>query len=425
VFYGARTGFAQGKIAGKCYTSAMSSKKTHTIPHVLVIGGGFAGITAATDLAEKGGVNVTLISDKSYFEYYPAFYKVVTGAEASEVCLPLADMVPKAVDIIVDRITSIDLKKKELKGTKGNSYSGDYIVLAMGSQTTYFNLPGMKDLSFGFKSIAEAHKLKDHIEHLFKMKSTETQVIEKNKNTANEMVSHFQIVIVGGGPSGVEVAGDLSYSMQKLAKQYSVDPSFITIDIIERGNRLLGATHPKASAGALKRLRKLGVNVFLNREVVAEDMEKILIGDMSLKTKTVIWTAGTSVNELFSKTEGLEMTERRRVRVSDYLEVSGFENFYIAGDGAGTKYSGLAQTAIRDGGFIAKDIIKKINNSRRKKYIPKDIEYIIPIGRNWALMSFGPFHFFGFFAYMARELVDFFYFASTLSFKKTLQLFWK
>ncbi|MBP6926135.1 MAG: FAD-dependent oxidoreductase [Candidatus Pacebacteria bacterium] len=407
-----------------------SVKKVQKTPHVLIIGGGFAGITAANSLAHLsnlGEVNVTLISDKTYFEYYPAFYKVVTGAPAHEVCVPLTDMVAKEVDVVVDRIVAIDLKNKEVKSSKGHIYSADYLVIAIGSETIYFDLPGLKEHSFGFKSIGEAHELKNHIENLFKEKST------------SDMVSHFQVVIVGGGPSGVEVAGDLVSNMRKLAKEYSVDPSFITIDIIDRGSRLIGATHPFASAAALRRLRKLGVNVFLNREVMAEDIEKILMGDMSLKTKTVIWTAGTSVNALFKQTEGLQFTERRRVQVNDYLEavIANAENstndsmhnsvhdVYVAGDGAGTKYSGLAQTAIRDGKFVAQDILKKIRKQDRKQYKPKDIEYIIPIGRNWALMSLGPIHIYGYFAYVARELVDFFYFAKILSFKKTMELFFK
>lgn len=403
-------------------------KRSQITPRVLIIGGGFAGITAANKLAELsslGEVNITLISDKTYFEYYPAFYRVVTGAPANEVCIPLTDMVSKEVDIVVDCISAIDLKNKTVTGSgvgsKSHTYTADYIILAIGSETIYFDLPGLKEHSFGFKSIAEAHELKNHIESLFKTKSEKP----------SDMVSNFQVVIVGGGPSGVEVAGDLTQNMQKLAKQYSIDPSFITIDIIDRGNRLIGATHPHASAAALKRLRSLGVNVFLNREVMAEDIEKILMGDMSLKTKTVIWTAGTSVNALFKKTEGLQFTEKRRVLIDDYLEVPNFPNVYVAGDGAGTKFSGLAQTAIRDGKFVAKDILKKIRNGNsaqninRKKYEAKDVEYIIPIGRNWAIMSLGPIHIFGYFAYVAREFVDFFYFATTLSFKKTWQLFWR
>ncbi|MEN9582726.1 MAG: hypothetical protein RL641_680 [Candidatus Parcubacteria bacterium] len=394
----------------------MSPKKQHKKPSVIIVGGGFAGTALARKLADESTVNITLISDKSYFEYYPAFYRVVTGAAPIEVCVPLSDLVPKDVDIVIDRAVAVDLAKKEIKGEKGQVYTADYIVLALGSQTSYFNLPGIPEHSFGFKSIGEATELKDHIKNLF---------IGKVNHDASAMVSNFQIVIVGGGPSGVELAGDLTAYMRKLAKKYAVDPSFITIDIIDRGNRLIGATHPDASEAALKRLRSLGVNVFLNREVMAEDVETILIGDMDLKTKTVIWTAGTTINALYSKIEGLQMTERRRVLVDDYMEVPNFEDVYIAGDAAGTKYSGLAQTAMHDAKFVANDILRKLQKRSRRKYKVKEIEYIIPIGHNWALMSLGKIHIFGWFAYFARQTVDFLYFATILPPKKTFELFWK
>lgn len=393
----------------------MAPRKNHRTPQTIIIGGGFAGTEIARKLADEGVSNVTLISNKTYFEYYPAFYRVVTGIAPIEVCIPLSEMVPKEVDLIFEHIKSVDLEKKEVTSSKGHVYKADYIIMALGSQTSYFNIKGLVEHSFGFKSIGEATELKNHIKNLFINKKTAT----------DDMVSTFQVVIVGGGPSGVEVAGDLTEYMKHLAKKHDVEPSFITIDIIERGNRLIGATHEHASNAALGRLRELGVNVFLNREVMAEDVENILMGDMSLKTKTVIWTAGTTVNELYSTTKGLEFTERRRVKVNEYLEADGFENIYIAGDGAGTKNSGLAQTAIYDGNFIAKDIVKKIKNKDRKKYIPKEVDYIIPIGKNWAIMSFGKFHIFGRLAYFARHMVDFLYFAKNLSPQKTFNLFLK
>lgn len=390
----------------------MSVKKSNFVPQVIIVGGGFAGTEIARRLADAGGVNITLISDKSYFEYYPAFYRVVTGAVPIEVCVPLADLVPKNVDIIVDRINNIDLKNKEVTGEKGQVYKADYIVLALGSQTTYFNLPGLAEHSFGFKSIGEAVELKKHIRSLF-----------ETKKENRENVENFQIVIVGGGPSGVEVAGDMVGYLQKLADHYNIHKSFVSITLIERNSRLIPSAKPKASALVQEQLCELGVNIFLNRNVMAEDVEKILMGDMSLKTKTVIWTAGTSINELYAKTEGFKFNERKRVSVNNFLEAEGYSDIYIAGDGAGTKYSGLAQTAIHDGKFIAQDIMKKIKKQDRQSYKVKEIEYIIPVGPNWAVMSIGRFHIYGYLAYLARQTVDFLYFAKILPLKKTIELF--
>ena len=411
----------------------MSFKKSLVTPRVLIVGGGFAGTTLARKLilgmCGSTKLNVTLISNKSYFEYYPAFYRVVTGATPAEVCISLADLVPKEVDIVIDKIVSADLVKKEVKGLSGHVYTADYIVLATGSQTTYFNLPGLPDLSFGFKSIAEAVKLKKHIENLFIEKARSNNSLNSSTENPKDMVSAFQVVVVGGGPSGVEVSGNLVSYMKKLAINYRVDPSFVTVDLVERGGRLIPATHPHASAAALARLQNLGVNVFLNREVMSEDVEKILMSDMSLQTKTVIWTAGTSINALYNSIEGLQCTERHRVLVDDHLEAAGFKDIYIAGDGAGTTYAGLAQTAIHDGHYVANDILWKIDTTKIKKdrkiYKVKNIDYIIPIGHNWAIMSLGTFHIFGWPAYFVRQCLDFFYFAGILSIKKSFKLFWK
>ncbi len=384
---------------------------------IIVVGGGFAGIALARKLAFAGKkINITLISDKSYFEYYPAIYRVVTNAAPIEACIPLSDMLPKNVDIIIDKIAKVDANLKSIIGESGMEYKADFLILALGSETSYFNLPGLSDLSFGFKSIGEAMKLKNHIDTLFE---------EHEHPSSSELVSHFHIIIVGGGPSGVETAGDLSRRLEKLAIKYKVDPSFITIDIIERASRVLPTIDPKASAHALTRLHKLGINVFLNRTLMSEEIEQVYMKDMSLKSKTVIWTAGTQINRLYNSIPGVQLSERKRVSVNEYLEMKGFDGVYVVGDGADTKYTGLAQTANVDGKFVADDILTRINGGGRVAYIPKPVGYIIPIGHNWALMSLGPIRIYGLFAYWARHLADFYYLSFILSPRKLFSLFFE
>ena len=410
--------------------SVRSGKSTHVVPHILIIGGGFAGTAAARELADSTDANITLISNKTYFEYYPAFHRVVTGAKPVEVCFPLDDVLPKGIDVVNDTITSIDLENKTVRGKSGNTYAGDYVIFAMGSQTSYFDLPGIEQNSFGFKSIAEAAQLKEHIKKLFE------NLGNKHAEKPRDLVSKFRIVIVGGGPTGVEVAGDLSSYMKLLAGYFGVDPSFVSIELIDRGSRLISSAHPGASAAALKRLRKLGVNIFLNREVVSHEGQELLMGDMSLETRTVIWTAGTVVNDLYRQTSGFTFTLKKRVKVNNYLEAekadgTPYQGCYVVGDGAGTPFSGLAQTAIFDGGFVARDIAIQIKmgaknkprQSSRLPYIAKPIDYIIPIGRDWAIMSFGGGRWYmsGFVAYVIRAVVDFMYFAKMLPLRKLLR----
>ncbi len=395
----------------------MQSEKNGHTPSVLIIGGGFAGIAAARKLAaSRTKLNVTLISNKTYFEYYPGLYRIVTGSAPIEVCVPLRDMLPTSVDILAETIVRVDVAQKTVYTESSAEYSADYLILALGSQTNYFGLPGIPDLSFGFKSVGEALRLKNHIHGLF---------AEHLHPSVSELVSHFHIVIVGAGPTGVEVAGDLSRYLEKLSIKHKVDPSFMTIDIIDRNSRVLSNIHPKASERALARLRKLGINIFLNRTLMSEEIEQVYLKDMSLKSKTVIWTAGVQINQLYTSNSDIKLTDRKRVVVTEHLELVGNDGVYVVGDAADTKYSGLAQTAIRDGKFVGTDILRRIIGAKRLPYVPASVGYVIPIGKHWAVMSLGPFRLYGLFAYLSRHAIDFFYFAGILPPRKLFSLFFQ
>lgn len=403
------------------YTFFIMIHKTPS-KRVIVVGGGFAGIEAARKIAFRceSSVRVTLVSNKSYFEYYPGLYRVVTGTSPIEVAIPLEEMLPVNVDILVDAVISVDLEQKKIVCQNTGEYDADFLVLALGSETTYFDVPGLDTMSFGFKSIKEANRLKDHISELFKNHSHPTQ---------NELVSHFHVVVVGGGPSGVEVAGDLAVFLKKIAKLTDVDPSFITVDLIESNPRVVPQMPPDVSAKVLAQLRKLGVNIFLNRRLEREEVEQVFMKDMSLKAKTVIWTAGTRLNKLYSSINGLEFADNKRVVVDEYLQAHGYTNVYIAGDAANTKYSGLAQTAIYDGGFVAKQILGNIKGTiRRPIYIPKKVAFSIPVGNEWGVFVYGPIKIYGMLGYLIRHSIDFFYFAGIVAPLKFFSLFvegWK
>lgn len=387
--------------------------------HIIIAGGGFAGIETARTIAKKSPKNTTivLISNKSYFEYYPALYRVVTGTSPIEVCVPLEEMVPSNVEILVDTITSIDVANKKITCQETGEYEADYVVLALGSQTTYFNIPGLSDMSFGFKSVSEANRLKEHITDLFKMHEHPSQ---------NEMISHFHIVVVGGGPSGVEVAGDLAIFLQKIARLTHVDPSFITIDLIESNPRLVPTLPPDVSKRILRKLRMLGVNVFLNRRLERNEVEEVFMKDMSLKAKTVIWTAGTQINEIYSRTPGLELSDKRRIIVDEYMQAHGHKDVYIIGDAAQTPFSGLAQTAIYDGGYVGRRISALLKNKKSQEiYTPKKTGYSIPIGNRWGVLVMGPIRIYGYLAYVARHLIDFAYFSKILKPGKLISLFFE
>ncbi len=227
----------------------MSDHESSPVPtHILIVGAGFGGLAAARALSRAGHkeATITLVSEKPHFEYYPALYRVVTGTSPLQVCIPISDVLHgTSVEFVVDKIATIDPSQRMLRGTSGSMYVYDELILALGSETTYLNIPGLEKFSFGFKSITEALRLKRHLHELF---VACTGVRERD---TKKKLLHF--VVVGGGSSGVELAGELAVYAKKLAKEHD----FVTIDatktvddiqenIREKVKEVLGK--PRASA---------------------------------------------------------------------------------------------------------------------------------------------------------------------------------
>ncbi len=383
---------------------------TSPIPRVVVVGSGFAGIELIKTLRrQKALVEIVLVTKHTTFEYYPALYKLVTGALPIEVSVPIQRIFPKnPFTIIEGEYTGVDQSRqvitiKTATGTQEERY--DYLILALGSETNFFNIKGLPDLSYSFKSVAAALKLKQHFCELF----TAAQGMTKEK-----MVSILHVLIVGGGPSGVELAGDLRSYLTRLAATFGVDPSFVTIDLIESNNRVLPTLPPAVSVKAEARLRKMGVNIFVNRTLAEQEVEEVILKDMSMDSHTVIWTAGTRINSAYTTLPGATFDERKRVVVTPILTLPTDNRIFIAGDGAATTYSGLAQTAIEHGKYIAHAISALEQSRSPRPFVPKKPTFVIPIGVNWALVNHGSFLMTGFLPWILRSVVDFRYFAHIL-----------
>ena len=307
---------------------------------IVIVGGGFGGIRAALDLAKRKLPNakIVLISDKPYFEYSAALYRAATGRSLLEARIPLKEIFnDTGVEIIEDAVARINLKEKILVGGSDSRYSFDFLVLSLGNETAYFNIPGLQELSFGFKSVNEALRLKKHLHELF---------ASCEKINAAEKICAARIIIIGAGASGAELAGELAVYRQKLAKNHRLDPSLIAINLIEAAPRILPLLPEDVSKRVEQRLRDLGVDIFLNKAVTKEDVEGIYLKDMEIKTKTVVWAAGLKPNYLYGETAGLEIDKKGRVLVNEYLQPKDYENVFVIGDAAATLYTGMAQTAI-------------------------------------------------------------------------------
>lgn len=384
---------------------------------ILIVGGGFGGVRAALDLgrARLQNAKITIVSDKPHFEYHAALYRLVTGRSPLEVCIPLTEIFAKCpVELLSDRIEAVDLRSRTAKGLSGASYRYDFLILALGSETSYFDIPGLKEYSFGFKSINEALRLKAHIHNL--LETSHTRKIEDKIQAA-----HF--VIVGGGASGVEIAGELARYLLDSAAAHDFDPRLVVIDLVEAGPSLLGAMPPAFVEVITRRLRRLGVNIFLNRAVMREDFEQLYLKDMEMKIKTVVWTAGVKPNRLYSQIAGLTLDHKGRVKIDDYLNPPGFPDIFVIGDAAATVYSGMAQTAIHDGRYAAQVIGRKLKIQRPEKYVPKKPFYAIPVGPGWAGAILNGVRLYGYVGWMFRRLADLRFFLSILPLPKAIIAF--
>ncbi len=340
---------------------------------IVIVGGGFAGVRVARKLSKQKNVSVSLINDSSDFRYCPALYRAATGFKLGTARLPLEWMLLDSIntDLVVGRAQTINMSKKYVELEDSTRLEYDYAVLALGSVTTYFNIEGLDEHSFGIKTAEEVTELRQHLHKSL----VEKAHIERN------------YVIVGAGPSGVELAGALGAYLKRIAKKHKIKKHKITIWLIEAAPRVLPTMNPRASKATLKHLTKLGVKVALNTRVKAETLRSLKTSAGNIITHTVIWTAGTSNNKFYEENaEQFTFSERRRIVVDNHLQAG--PNVYVIGDNAATKFSGTALTAVRHGNFTGKDIIARMHRKRRPVKYESSPAYVVPAGKNWAVLQY-------------------------------------
>lgn len=392
-----------------------------TAPKVVVVGGGFAGIATIQSLQKTGvSCDITLVTKNDSFEYYPALYKLVTGALAIEASISYQKIRGlKRVALEKGTFVSTDLERQiilvEDKDGKQKEIVYDYLVLALGSETNYCNIVGLSDLSLSFKSVKEAFRLKRHFCDLFGVAMM---------LSPKDAVAKLHTIVVGAGPSGVELAGDLTDYLHDLAKSFNVDPALVTVDLIEMAPRILSSFPEEVSQMAEKRLRMLGVNIYTNRVVTSQDINEISVGNMNFQSNTVIWAAGTKINSAYQNIPGITFDDKGRVIVNENFALPKDNHVFIVGDGAGTKYSGLAQTANHNGRYLGKHIANVLLGKSSFGYKPSNgVSFVIPVGNHWALFLHRGLIFRGFLPWLLRSLVDFRYFISIMPFWYVIEIF--
>ena len=395
---------------------------TNNQNNIVIVGGGFGGVRAALTLAYKRlpDLKITLIANKPHFEYNPALYRYVTGSPAIEVCIPLEEIfLGLPVEVIIDNITAVDKAGKTVTRSSGEKYSYDTLVLALGSETTYFDIPGLKENSYGMKTVSEALKLKNHITEMLLL-------CREDASTGSHLNHDASFVIIGAGATGVEMAGRLIEYARKVALEVGVDPTLVSVTLIEGADKILRALPSEFSDPIDAHLRKLGVAIMLNTAVMRQEVEEIFLKDAKMMTGTVIWTSGVRANSLY-EAAGLLVDKRGRAEVDEHLYAKGENAIHVLGDAAITTYSGWAQTAFYDGQFVANVIAAKSKGKRPPFYKPRAPVNAIPAGDGWAgvLITIGAWNirFFGRIGWWFRRIADLRSFTIILPLPKAIKVF--
>jgi NADH dehydrogenase len=208
---------------------------------------------------------------------------------------------------------------------------------------------------------------------------------------------------VGAGPTGIELSGALPAYLREIRKAHNLPRRKLHIDLVEAAPRLLPRSGKKTSRAVRKRLRKLGVQLYLNQKVQSENADSLLVNDKPILSHTVIWTAGVATNP-FYKQNSFILDQRGKVAVDQYLQTE--PGIFILGDNAGTQYSGLAQTALTDAHYVAHNLVRSLDNQAPKPYKPKRPISVIPVGEGWAAVEYGNIQFSGKIGWLLRSAAD-------------------
>ncbi|HEU5004580.1 MAG TPA: FAD-dependent oxidoreductase [Candidatus Saccharimonadales bacterium] len=356
---------------------------------ILIIGGGFGGIKVALELADNDRFDVALLSEQDNFRYYPTLYHAATGGRLSASQIPLSEIFAgKNVKLIKDSAKNIDRTAKHVVGESGKKYSYDDLVIALGVITNYFGIKGLKEYSYGIKTIEDATELRDHLHK---------QMLDEGKPDLN-------YVVIGGGPTGVELAGALPAYLKSIMARHGIKKHSLHIDLVEAAPQLMGRMPKSYSKAVARRLRRLGVKLYLGQTVSAETAEGLTVSGHDIASHTVVWTAGVTNHPFFSANE-FKLNERGKVLVDDHLQAE--DNIYVIGDNADTLYSGMAQTALYDASFVTRNLKRLARGKAAKAYTPKRPIYVTPVGPWWAAVLWGKVQIYGKLGWLLRSAADF------------------
>ncbi len=389
--------------------------------HVIIVGAGFAGLNAAKKLGRMKDVTVTLIDKRNHHLFQPLLYQVSTAAlSPADIAVPIRAVLAQYdnISVLLGHVDKVDLPAKSLS-MDGQIYTYDYLILACGAKHSYFGKNEWESDAPGLKTLEQATEIRRRILLAFEMAEQEKEV-EKQKK-------YQTFIIVGGGPTGVEMAGSIAeLSRHTFAQDFkNFNPARTRVILIETGPRILASFAPSLSEKASEDLEKLGVHVWTNSKVTQITSDGVYIGNEFVAASTVIWAAGvapTGVNQ----TLGVALDRGGRVIVEADCSLKDFPEVFVLGDQAhfvgpdGKPLPGLAPVASQQGKYISRAIRARLENKPIEAFRYLDKGAMATIGRNKAIAEMGPIKLHGFIAWMAWLVVHIYY---LIGFKNRLLVF--
>ena len=384
-----------------------ASKKD--LKHVAIVGGGFGGLRAARRLA-KAPVTITLLDRNNYHLFQPLLYQVATaGVSPTDVAYPLRSIFrrQKNLEYRMAEVTHVDLNNRRLETTNG-SLDYDYLILAAGGETNFFGLESVAANAFGLKGLEDASPIRDHLLHLFEQAALVSDPVTRQ--------ALLTFVVVGGGPTGVEMAGAISELIRLVLTKDFPDQDFShsRVLLLEATDRLLAAMPAGLGQATREALKKKGVEVRFGAAVESFDGQTVkLHGGETIPTHTLIWAAGVRSAALVD-TLGLPQAAQQRVRVEPTLQLPGHPEVYVIGDAAYLEDENkaplpmVAPVAMQQGEHAADNLVQALNEQPQISFHYHDPGTMATIGRNQAVAWIGPLQLHGFLAWVTWLVVHIF-----------------
>jgi NADH dehydrogenase len=393
-----------------------------TTPHVVIIGAGFGGLYAARSLA-NADVRVTIVDSRNHHTFQPLLYQVATAAlSPAEIAYPIRHIFKddENISVLLAKAIGFDLPHRKVL-LEHDELFYDYLIVAAGATHAYFGHPEWAAFAPGLKTVEDATEIRRRMLLAFE--------IAERRARLNHEPGPITFIVVGGGPTGVELAGAIAETAQRvLASDFRfIDPRSTKVLLVEAGPRILPAFSADLSFSAVRQLKKLGVEVMTGKAVTGIDEAHVYFHDESLPSSVVLWAAGVSASPL-GKSLGAPTDRAGRVQVQPDLTLPGHPEVFVVGDLAsvfqenGKPVPGVAPSAIQMGQFAAATIAGDLHGKPREPFHYHDKGSLATIGRSAAIADVKGFKMSGMIAWLTWLFVHVFF---LIGFRSRVQVLWE